>query len=355
MSDFRVQGRLGLDGSGFFSTLGKAQGAVGAFGSALAGAFSVGAITAFSKSVLDLAGRLNDVSDALAINVEFLQKFINSAAKSGGGIGDLEKFLFESNKARQAALDNPTGKEAGAFAQLGFTTSDIQSATSQQLIEKIIKAMADGATPQELNALAEIGGKSAKKLVGGFKDGLDESTGIMAKELVSQLDEIGDRFTSLATSLKTGFAPIILWVIKSIQAAVDIFSAGKAYYSELISTGSIGKAGEALTAELLKQAEDDKKRAAAQADRKTMKASAETAPAGFAAKTTAEEAFKTGGFATKSGDSLLSVGNFLGSGGVASLSSIAQRSLEIQTQHLAVSRSLLTAFGSKGDTLVIGI
>ena len=77
MSDFRVQGRLGLDGAAFFSTLNRARGAVGSFGAAMAGAFSVGAITAFSKSILDLAGNLNDVSEALGLNVEYLQKFLN--------------------------------------------------------------------------------------------------------------------------------------------------------------------------------------------------------------------------------------------------------------------------------------
>lgn len=120
MSDFKVQGRLGLDGSGFFSTLSQARGAVNSFGGMLAGAFSVGAITAFSKGIVDLAGKLKDVSDALGINVEFLQRFVNSAKLSGGSIEDVQKFLGEANSARQAALDNPSGKEAGAFAKLGI-------------------------------------------------------------------------------------------------------------------------------------------------------------------------------------------------------------------------------------------
>ncbi len=356
MSDFKVQGKLGLDGAGFFSTLNSAKSAVNSFGGMLAGAFSVGAIAAFSKSVIDLASSLNDVSDALAINVEYLQKFLNSARQSGGDLGDIEKFIFKANQSRQAAVNNPTGPEAGAFQRMGFSSSDISSATAQQMMDKIISAFASGATPQKLNDLSEIGGKSAKKLVGGFKEGLDQSTGIMSEELVIQLDTMGDKFQTLATTLKTILAPAINYILSQLNemagghSRVDALTrkAMANYKSGMPLLASILKGREDLNAEDdAKEAKERKRLADIRAGRKT----SESTPANFVsqikpAATTAEKSYS---------DSLLAVGNFLGSGKASSLQSIAQKHLDIATQHLAVSRSILSAVGSTSGNLIVGI
>ena len=363
MSDFKVQGKLGLDGSGFFSTLGKAHGMVNSFGGMLAGAFSVGAITAFSKSILDLAGNLNDVSEALALNVEFLQRFVNSARQSGGGLGDVEKFLFKANESRQAAVNKPGGPEATAFRALGFSSDQVANATAQQFMEQIIRAFADGATTQEMNALGDIGGKSAKKLVGGFKDGLDQATEIMTQDLVVQLDEIGDKFTSLATTLKVVFAPALMFVADAVLASVNKIKqagslVGGASVKPLSAKDILTILFQGLPAFAVKRLfSDDAQTAAAneiiaqqkqeEADKKTLDAkkaereSNQNASPGLTAEAEKEKAVKSsngvGGF---NGDSLLAVGNFLGAGKANSLQSIAEKHLTVATQQLDVLKKL---------------
>ena len=351
MSDFKVQGKLGLDGAGFFSTLNKAEGAVNSFGGMLAGAFSVGAIVAFSKSILDLAGHLNDVSSALALNVEFLQRFVNSARQSGGDLGDVEKFLFKANESRQAAVNNPEGTQASAFKTLGFSSDQVANATAQQFMEQIIKAFSDGATPQEMNALTEIGGKSAKKLVGGFKDGLDQATEVMTEDLVLQLDEIGDKFTSLATTLKTVFAPAILYVLDVVNGVVGSLKFAFEFYKGLFKGGSLDAARAAGNAELLRQAEQDKVAAVTTEKKRRARHETEATGPGLVPETKDKPAKEE--IAKRYSDSLLSVGNFLGSGGGASLQSVAESHLQVSRDILAVLRSQSSS-PSRGS-LIVGI
>lgn len=353
MNQFKVQGQLGLDGSGFFSTLDKARGAVGSFGGMLAGAFSVGAITAFSKSVLDLAGKLNDVSDALGINVEFLQRFVNSAAKSGGSLEDVEKFIFESNKSRQEALNNPNSKDAKAFQQLGFTEQDIGKLNPQQFIEKLIAAFADGATAADINALSDIGGRSAKKLVGGFKDGLDNATEIINESLVAELDAIGDRFTSIGTTIKSFFAPALKMAADAIEYVLDKLKLVQEFYGALIGGVQGGQSfkqsfEEAIDAREAKRAElaDARAREAeTRAAAREAKKERDSAPLNLEAQAK-EQSFKREKMDKAYSDSRLAVGGFLGQGMTSSLANIAERQLVVQREQLSLAKMTLDAIKS---------
>lgn len=365
MSDFKVQGRLGLDGAGFFSTLNQARGAVSSFGGMLAGAFSIGAITSFSKSILDLAGNLNDVSDALNLNVEFLQRFKNSAAKSGGSLGDIEKFLFESQKSRQAAITNPAGAEAGAFKTLGFSAQDVSKLSPQKFIEKLIEAFSDGATPQEINALSEIGGKSAKKLVGGFKEGLDMQTAIIHDALISQLDEIGDKFTDIGTTLKSLFAPALGVVANAIKTVLDKIEQIQSFYGDFIGNLIAGvkngggkdfatmtrEAADAREKTKQEQAERDARNEETRQQKKAAKIAANDASPEFKI----EDAFKGQKDSARSNiysDSRLAVGGFLGQGGQVSLQSIAQRQLSVAEKSHDTLVKILAKYNS-GESLII--
>jgi hypothetical protein len=365
MSDFKVQGRLGLDGSGFFSTLNQARGAVSSFGGMLAGAFSVGAIAAFSKSILDLAGNLNDVSDALNLNVEFLQRFKNSAAKSGGGLGDIEKFLFESSKARQEAVTDPSGKAGQAFSKLGFSSADVSKLNPQQFIEKIIDAFRDGATPQQINALSEIGGRSAKKLVGGFKEGLDMQTAIIEDSLITQLDDIGDKFTSIGTTIKSMFAPALGMIADAIQFVLDKIEQIQSFYGSFLGDllagvqGGGGKSFSQMKDEAVAAREQTKEKqkeiAALALQTSKQKRDAKLAEQSASPEFKMEDAFKSKDSSKQSSvysDSRLSIGGFLGQGGTTSLSSIAQRQLAVAEKSHDTLKKILEKYNS-GASLII--
>ena len=172
---FRVQSELAMDGSRFFSVLNQARGAAAGFarsvGGRLAAAFSVGAITAFGKKIIDFAGHLRDLADATKLNVEWFQRFANTARKSGASEDDISAFVGRMQQSRQAAVNNPGGNEAQAFERLGISEADVSSLSPQKMMDKIIEAFGDGVTSDERNALQDIGGKAALRLVSAFQIG----------------------------------------------------------------------------------------------------------------------------------------------------------------------------------------
>jgi hypothetical protein len=361
--DFRVQGKLGLDGAGFFSTLNKAEGAAMKLGTMLAGAFSVGAITSFSKSVLDLAGNLRDVSDALNINVEWLQKFINSAVTSGGSLQDVEKFLVTSMRNRQSALDSPDSAMGRSFTRLGFSQNDIANLNPQQFMERLIEAFRGGASAEMINSLVEIGGKSAKNLIGGFKAGLDESVLIMTDDVIDSLDEIGDKFSQLGTSLKVFLAPAITAVADAVTGAVNLIKQsvamvgafmGRVYGDSQTGGTTLGQTlkramNEAIQAQATTEREQDE-RAARDAETRAQARSArrqqQQESAGLTAAAKEAERTKATSAGSIASDSRVAVGGFLGQGASMALGAIAERQLQVARQTLLVQRDILTAINS---------
>ena len=397
MSDFRVQGKIALDGAGFFSTLNRARGAVSSFGGALAGAFSVGAIAGFTKGVIELAGKLNDVADALNINVEFLQRFVNSAKLSGGSLEDFEKFIATTQRSRQAALNDPKGKDAQSFGKLGIGAGGISTMSNQQLTEAIMQSMASGITADKTNALYEVGGKSAAKLAAGFRDGLSDKP-IMTAEQIAIIDDIGDSFAELYQTLQVSLAPALLYIVDTLQIvldAIDQFVAGaaaiiagteaneqkdaedranreaqlKKFETQLAGKVSSGKMTQTeadaamadvkaksritqsnatftqgVKDEAAEQAARDEARAARRAARR---AAAEAGGPPLVADAKKERNARGSIYS----DSRLSVGGFLGQG-AGSMATIAQKQLEIQTQSLKLLKSIDANLGDKGSVIV---
>lgn len=350
MSSFRVSGELSLDGSKWQAGLNRAESSVRAFsssvGNRLAAAFSVGAIASLSKATIDWAGNLRDVSDALGVNVEWLQKVGNAAKLAGGSVDDIGKFLGEMNKSREDAINNPGGKNAQALGRLGFSSGDISGLSTQAFFDRIVKQFANGATTQLSNDVQEVGGKSARNLMAAFATQFQSDTPILSEELINQLDDIGDRFTSLGTALKVSLAPAIVWVADKIQGFIDIiqqlgsmlggffaniggnianvkFGDTKGL-SEAISK-SLDDAAQAAYEESQRQSSRDAGIRSASDATKAARRSREGSAPLFAASPINLGTQETTKAVAPYSDSLLKVGNFLGASGANNMTSIAQR------------------------------
>src|SRR5687767_3196017 len=64
----------------------------------LVGAFSVGAVVSFGKSVFNTAGEIGDMASALGISAESLQRFAFAAEQSGGSMNGVVTSLNFMNK-----------------------------------------------------------------------------------------------------------------------------------------------------------------------------------------------------------------------------------------------------------------
>ncbi len=209
----RLKGEVALDGSGFEGGLKRLdKAAMNAFSSVrnqLAAAFGVGAISAFAKKTIEFAGYMRDLSDETRVNVEWLQKMNNALAQNGSNAEELAKFITQIGKSREEAAKNPTGKEASAFGRLGMSSGDITGLSQQDFVGKLIKGFAGSASLQAENDLMAVGGKTGRKMISTFRQGIESGGPIISEEVIDTLDEVGDQFFLLTQQLKRDLAPVL--------------------------------------------------------------------------------------------------------------------------------------------------
>lgn len=359
----KLIGEVSLDGSGFERGLNRlSAGAVSGFRNTVAAAFGTVAIGQLVRGTVEWASKLNDVSDALGVNVEWLQKMQNGAQLVGGDIQDIERMLLEINKSRQEALQNPEGKNAQAFARAGLTPGDIRGLSTQDFADKFIKAFASGVTTQGAIDIQEVGGRSARNLIAAFATQFASDTPILAAALIRQLDDIGDAFTDLATTLKVTLAPIILYIGQRLKdlanSAGQTFSGLKGGHAAAIAGAADDlQKGLPLLSRMANVWENFAKGfqnsvVSAEADQRDIQDQIEIARnAANTFRKKREQASPDFSFANlrsaraqPGSDPLLAVGNFLGAGRTA-IEGIAEA-------HLAVSRESLTE--QKKQTAALG-
>ena len=351
----------GLDGTKFTAGLTSLKQAVNSFGrqtfggiqSQIAGAFTVGALVAFSKKTIDFAGNMRDLADRLSVNVEWLQKMNNAARQAGSSAEDLANFMNEVGRSRQEAVLDPKSKAAKSFERMGFSSGDMTGLSQQSFVEKLVKAFAGGATVQMENDAAEVGGKSAKKLLATFKNGIENSGPIIPEEMINQLDDLGDAFYILQQGLMADLAPALTSILKFVQDFVDsVKLVGAILGGALGGLGtevgwekSAQAASDAYAQEVLAREQRAKdERARGQANRRTR----ENSPPQFDTTDAKNPAVKAAKIAT---DSLLSVGNFLGSTR-GNIESISKETNRILREH---SGYLRTIANGKSNNLTIGV
>jgi hypothetical protein len=225
MAQLRVQGYLGLDGNQFFSTLNRADASVKRFAGGtmtsltrrVGALFAVSALTAGAKSIIDYAGRLTDLSKRTGVAVEELQRFDRAATENGSSLETLVGFWDKLNAARKIALEKPDSPQAAAFGKLGITRDRLEGEGAAGLTNLIANAFKNPANLEEINqALREVGGRGATDLTAAFRAGMTEqyqSLQVMAAEDAAILDEMGDSWSGFIKDLQISFAPILIKII----------------------------------------------------------------------------------------------------------------------------------------------
>jgi hypothetical protein len=236
----KLLAEIGIDGTGFESGLRRASAyASGQFKTALAGAFSVGAVTALTRKTLEYAGTINDLSARLGVSTDFLQEFRFVARQTGTDLDKLTVFMEKFNDARAEALSGSAqGKKMmQAFSAFGIGATDLAGGRAEDLItNKIAKAFETGDPQKLIGPLRDIGGRSAGELIAGFSEGFAagrqkarESGAVLTNDVVQQLDEIGDQFAILGTRLLVEWGQIMLGMlgwIQKLRGSVGVTAAG---------------------------------------------------------------------------------------------------------------------------------
>jgi lambda family phage tail tape measure protein len=176
------------------------KGLGGAITGALAGVASVGAVLAFTKSLINMGDELWTIHERTGIAVEDLSKFQGAAEQSGTSLDAVAKGINRLNKS--------LGEQGKAFEILKKLGVDTTNATKAMLgIADVMKATEDPALKAAL--AIEIFGKAGAELVPMLQNGSGEIEGManaMSTEFAQAADEFNDAINEIKRELAGGIA-----------------------------------------------------------------------------------------------------------------------------------------------------
>lgn len=196
--------------SDWMGTLGKIAATIGI-------AFSVDMIKNFIGSVFDAAGAIKDLSDQWGVSTKFVQQWTAAAKESGIEAEQLGKSiqyvtekLSENSPEYQALLKN-----------IGLSSEKLGKMSTEGAYKEIIKAIA-GITDEtkQLDVAMGILGPSAKKVIGGIRDGLYDAADAqkyMSDETIKRLDAAGDAWAKLKNQVVIYSGEMIAAVQKTAE------------------------------------------------------------------------------------------------------------------------------------------
>jgi hypothetical protein len=259
--------KLGLDASGFHRGIKQSESAVSKFGrnatgalkGQLAAAFGTAAFVSATKSLLDYAGKIDDLSFKLGISRSALQEFDYAAAQNSATLDQVTASLAKLSVARMDALRTGNGDIAKAFADLNISVEELKNARLEDLLQKISAAFVEAGDPQQkLGSAIKVLGKSGANLVPVFRASFDAMAAgahtagtIIEDETIVKLRKLGDQMTDLkfrSRSLFSELVPVFSLmgrVASQIEAAL---AATSAFAGSMSYSPSIGQAIDAAAA-----------------------------------------------------------------------------------------------------------
>lgn len=242
MSFFSMLFKIGVDGTQFETGMKRVQSTGTAFakdfkkevGSTLAAMFAVDKVVEYGKKAVDLAGKLTDLSNKIGVSASFLQEMSYAAELGGASLDDVSSSLEKMSIARSKALGGDSAM-VEAFAKLGVSAEMLRTARLEDIFAKVGAAFEGGINPQPLlGALREIAGKSSTALIPAMADGLQDAAEkartlglVMEDEVVTALDDIGDRISTMFSGLTVLFGKVsafLLPILSRLEAAGSVLT-----------------------------------------------------------------------------------------------------------------------------------
>lgn len=401
-------GKIELDGAGFERGLRKAGDSVSELAkTAVVAAFGFYGVEEAIRKTVETATELVNESKRLDLTVEQLQ-LLRQAAKDGGTeMGTLASALEKVDIARAKALGGDRAA-LDAFAKLGVSQVDLKTQTAATLFTNQISGAVKGGNVENLApVLKEVLGKGFGELIPVLKTDFDELGdkmhrlgSIMDTETAVKLKSAGDSLDLLKNIMAADLGPALISFIEIIFSAVGKLKEFGAYLGSL-SSGGVGQAiKNKFKADYAQQAidsyeaavqggvpdflkgtskkeYDDAKTYLEEYNKKQAEAGQAALDAGSEFNKTVQamreklakeadelthpkpivpaiDAAKATHAARVQSDSLVKVGNFLGSNG-NTISRVDQRKINLMEQHLTELKGIKQAIHTSGGTFATGI
>lgn len=163
--------------------------------SELTAAFTVGALVAFGREVLDAGDKIQKMADQTSMSTDEVQKLMYIAGQSGSSI---ESLVGSVQKLQMRLGDENTGA-AGAMARLGIETEAFGKLGAYEQMTTLSDAIMGIKDPTEVATVgAALFGKAWGEILPAIKSGMKdtgEQATLMSEQTVKSLDRIGDTMT----------------------------------------------------------------------------------------------------------------------------------------------------------------
>ncbi len=239
-----LQGKVSLDGSGFEAGINKLEHSAAHFGETLKGvaleAFGIFTLEQALSKTMETAKELVTESKRLGIGVEELQVMKQAAKENNVELGAMAKAFEKIDIAREKALGKSVEgqKLHGRFKQLGIDDDALKSQTAQSLFINQIRRSVTNTSPETVGpVLRDIMGKSFGDMIPILSTDFEELRhkmerfgGIMSGETAVALKQFGDELELVGQIILAQLAPAMVWLAETLYKAFGKLAAGSASF-----------------------------------------------------------------------------------------------------------------------------
>lgn len=224
--------KIGVDSTAFELSLKRMQSLGEKFGnsfksavtSRLGQALSVGAVYGFTRSVVNAADQIGDLSEQLNITTDDVQRLQILAGQTGVSFEKFASILERTSKARLEALSGDT-QQINTFAALGQSISDLSNRqmTNFELALKVTEAYRQsGQSAQTTAAITDLYGiklRAAAAALADYQSTADKE--LISEDTIKSLSKSNDLLDEQWRRLKALSSPAIAQGLKVTADALE--------------------------------------------------------------------------------------------------------------------------------------
>jgi hypothetical protein len=204
----KLQAEIGLDGTGFRTGMQKIQTSVNQLKTAFGTAFTVGALTSATRSIINFASEIKDTATRLQVSTDFIQELRFAAQQSGSGLSVATLALEKMGVQMQNAIENG-GDAMQAFNRLGVSFAELKNNSPEDVFRLIGRNLQTMERSLETNsAVIQVFGRGGGRLVTVLKELAENSQKfkdtqpLVTEESINNIERLGDRVDGLRNKLK---------------------------------------------------------------------------------------------------------------------------------------------------------
>lgn len=173
---------------------------------------SIGAIAGFSKSVLDLAGNIQDLAMQANLTPRGLQTISNIAMDSGVAMEDVARASEKMRSKLQDAAANGADPLNKSLRKIGLSAEGLAALNMEEKWQVLAVRLTQAKDQQEaMNIASDIFGEkigpklreTLQRLSGGFNAAARSASGLtLSNDQLAKLDDAGDRLGKLGKMVK---------------------------------------------------------------------------------------------------------------------------------------------------------